>query len=176
MTPVFLGKFPNKKLPHFCGENSPLAVPRVVDAWHFAWLNSDLRRVKRNHPEKVPASLEDPPNNNKTHGFFRQEIAIDIFPRISFHLKIREVRGWCVPQLDPTGVLFFFCSNWEVRGYMFLHWLYCWHVKKSQEKGNRKWVMYNIIWKKESFFEIPQKTHQTLSIWKAQKKNIWTKR
>ena len=73
MTPVFLGKFPNKKLPHFCGENSPLAVPRVVDAWHFAWLNSDLRRVKRNHPEKVPASLEDPPNNNKTHGFFRQE-------------------------------------------------------------------------------------------------------
>lgn len=82
------------KLAHFCGENSrvPLAVPRVVDAWHFAWLNSDLRRVKRNHPEKVPASLEDP-QNNKTHGFFPQEIAIDRgYPRGSFHLKIREVR------------------------------------------------------------------------------------
>ena len=38
--------------------------------------------------------------------FFRQEIAIDrAYPRGSFHLKIREVRGWCVPQLDPTGVL-----------------------------------------------------------------------
>ncbi len=36
----------------------PLATPRVVDAWHFAWPNSDLRRVRRNHPEKVPASQD----------------------------------------------------------------------------------------------------------------------
>jgi len=48
---------PRKPQPHHDSQEHsighPLAVPRVVDAWHFAWLNSDLRRVKRNHPEKV---------------------------------------------------------------------------------------------------------------------------
>ena len=102
---------------------------------------------------------------------FSPGIAIDIFPRISFHLKIREVRGWCVPQLDPTGVLFFL---FQLRG-QGLHvptlaiLLTC--QTKSRERQPQV-VMYNIIWKREFFLKSLKKTHQTLSIWKAQKKHM----
>ena len=85
----------------------PLAVPRVVDAWHFAWLNSDLRRVKRNHPEKVPASLEDPQNNNKTHGFFSPGNSNRYFFPGFFPLLIREVLGACRSWIQLGAVFLF---------------------------------------------------------------------
>lgn len=107
---------------------------------------------------------------------FSPGIAIDRgYPRGSFHLKIREVRGWFPAAVGSNWGAGNFCYNWEVRGYMFLHWLYCWHVKKGQEKGNRKWVMYNIIWKRE-FFWNPSKISSNSVNLKSTKKTIWTKR
>lgn len=101
---------------------------------------------------------------------FSPGIAIDRgYPRGSFHLKIREVRGWCMPQLDPTGVLEIFVTI-ERSGATCSYIGYIVDMSKKVKRKATASGSCTTLSEKERFFEIPQKFHQTLSIWKAQKK------